>query len=52
MGKTANEIEIERQKSVMLNQGASHNDINNPNTRSSFSNTGKLPNQNSRGSGK
>lgn len=45
MGKTANEIEIERQKSQMIGQGASHNEINSANQRAKFGNTGQTESQ-------
>ncbi|MES9836519.1 MAG: Hint domain-containing protein [Candidatus Thiodiazotropha sp.] len=41
MSKDANEVEIERQKSEMIGKGYTHNEINNPNIRSEFGNTGQ-----------
>ncbi|MET0072480.1 MAG: Hint domain-containing protein [Candidatus Thiodiazotropha sp.] len=41
MPKDANEVEIERQKSEMIGKGYTHNEINNPNIRSEFGNTGQ-----------
>lgn len=40
MARDHNEVEIERQKSAMLNKGYDHNEINNPNVRDHFNATG------------
>ena len=40
--RDANEVEQQRQRDAMLNRGADHNEIHNPNKVSDFNATGKV----------